>query len=87
MTIRVKKDSWILKSNIKDKKNIDVNKDTITYYSNIRDYFIDAIENLQYDNNEKEGWDAGLYGNGFSISFKVDNTFYGLHMTKEKETE
>tara|TARA_B100001063_G_C16457463_1_gene401353 strand:- start:241 stop:498 length:258 start_codon:yes stop_codon:yes gene_type:complete len=83
MTIKVKKDSWILKSDIEDKKNVDVNKNTFAYYSNIRDYFIDAIENLQYDNNEEQSHNAGLYGNGFGISFKIDNAVYSVSMTKE----
>ena len=83
MTIKVKKDSWILKSDIKDKKNVDVNKNSSAYYSNIRDYFIDAVEHLQYDNNEQQSFDAGLYGNGFTISFKVDNAFYSLSMKRE----
>ena len=83
MTIKVKKDSWILRSDIEDKKNVDVNKDVFAYYSNIRDYFIDAIENLQYDNNEEQSHNAGLYGNGFGISFKIDNAVYSVSMTKE----
>ena len=87
MTIKVKKDSWILRSDsgIEDKKNVDVNKNTFAYYSNIRDYFIDAIKHLQYDNNQEQSYDAGLYGNGFGISFKIDNAFYSVSMTKDAE--
>ena len=82
MTIRVKKDCWILKSDIKDKKNVDVNKDVFAYYSNIRGYFIDAIGKLQYDNNEKQSLDAGLSNDGFGIGFTIDNAVYKLSMTK-----
>ena len=78
--IRLKKDSFFLKTEnySLDKNQIDLKKDRISYYMNLRDYFTDTIEKIQYDNNEKASFDCGIEGDGFGISFILDDEMFNI---------
>jgi|TARA_Y100000031_G_C8091145_1_gene324209 hypothetical protein len=82
--IKLKQDSFLLKSENYsiDKNKIDLNKDRIAYYMNLRDYFTDTVEQIQYDNNEEQSFDCGIQGDGFGISFELDNNIYRLSVQK-----
>ena len=82
--IRLKKDSFLLKTEnySLDKTQIDLNKDRISYYMNLRDYFTDTIEKIQYDNNEKASFDCAIQGDGFGISFILDNEMFNISFQK-----
>jgi hypothetical protein len=49
---------------------------------NLRDYFTDTVEQIQYDNNEKQTFDCGIQGDGFGISFELDNNIYRISVQK-----
>ena len=47
--IKLKQDSFLLKTENYsiDKNTIDLNKDSISYFMNLRDYFTDTVEQIQ----------------------------------------
>lgn len=82
--IKLKQDSFLLKTEkySPEENIIDLNKDSISYYMNLRDYFTDAIEKIQYDNNIRASFDCAIQGDGFGISFILDNEMFRVSVQK-----